>query len=73
LSIPLFIAEVDIYVLPIMGPALPLNDTCPLVPCMTGALPEWHFYFKDLAVGETAAPGCFSRDSAEGGQACHHC
>jgi hypothetical protein len=27
---------------------------------------EWLRYFNDLAVGETAAPACFSRENAEG-------
>jgi len=29
-------------------------------------LAEWLRYFNDLAVGETAAPACFSRENAEG-------
>jgi hypothetical protein len=29
-------------------------------------LSEWLRYFNDLAVGETAAPACFSRENAEG-------
>ena len=27
---------------------------------------EWLRYFNDLAVGETAATACFSRENAEG-------
>ena len=27
---------------------------------------EWLRYFNELAVGETAAPACFSRENAEG-------
>ena len=27
---------------------------------------EWLRHFNDLAVGETAAPACFSRENAEG-------
>jgi len=53
-----------LYVL--RGCALPCNDTCPLVPRMAGGLAEWLRYFNDLAVGETAAPACFSRENAEG-------
>jgi hypothetical protein len=29
-------------------------------------LAEWLSHFNDLAVGETAAPACFSRENAEG-------
>jgi len=29
-------------------------------------LAEWLRHFNDLAVGETAAPACFSRENAEG-------
>jgi len=29
-------------------------------------LAEWLRYFNVLAVGETAAPACFSRENAEG-------
>ena len=29
-------------------------------------LAEWLCYFNNLAVGETAAPACFSRENAEG-------
>jgi len=36
------------------------------VPCMAGGLAEWLRHFNDLAVGETAAPACFSRENAEG-------
>ena len=40
--------------------------------CSRGVLPrvtilaEWLRHFNDLAVGETAAPACFSRENAEG-------
>jgi len=40
--------------------------------CSGGLLPrvtilaEWLRHFNDLAVGETAAPACFSRENAEG-------
>ena len=40
--------------------------------CSGGVLPrvtilaEWLRHFNDLAVGETAAPACFSRENAEG-------
>ena len=33
--------------------------------CVT-ILAEWLRHFNDLAVGETAAPACFSRENAEG-------
>jgi hypothetical protein len=29
-------------------------------------LTEWLRHFNDLAVGETAAPACFSRENSEG-------
>jgi len=46
--------------------AFPCNDTCPLVPRMAGGLAEWLRHFNNLAVGETAAPACFTRENAEG-------
>ena len=36
-----------------------------LLPRVT-ILPEWLRHFNDLAVEETAAPACFSRENAEG-------
>ena len=36
-----------------------------LLPRIT-ILAEWLRHFNDLAVGETAAPACFSRENAEG-------
>jgi len=43
------------------------NCTCSrgLLPRVT-ILAEWLRHFNDLAVGETAAPACFSRENAEG-------
>jgi len=36
------------------------------VPSRLTILAEWLRHFIDLAVGETAAPACFSRENAEG-------
>jgi len=35
---------------------------------MAGGLAEWLRHFNDLAVGEAAAPACFSRENAKGGR-----
>ena len=38
---------------------------CGVLPRIT-TLTEWRRHCSDLAVGETAAPACFSRENAEG-------